>query len=82
MDEIEIRNAKCVQVEIPIGRRRRRPVDGCVPTVARFCDCKVWLVRGVTSDPDQPDFDWTRSGSRYVFFGFEITLRSPPTFTP
>ena len=48
MDEIEIRTARCVQVEVPLGGRRRRPIDGCVPTIARFCDCKLWLARAAT----------------------------------
>jgi Protein of unknown function (DUF2786) len=71
MNEIEIRTARCVQVEVPLGGQRRRPIDGCVPTIARFCDCKVWLARAATPDPETPDFDPTRPGSRYVFFGFE-----------
>jgi hypothetical protein len=58
MEEIELREARCVQVEVPLGSRKRRPIDGCVPAIARFCDCKVWLKR----DPD---------GLGYVFFGFE-----------
>lgn len=58
MEEIDIRAARCVQVEVPLSGRQRRPIDGCVPAIARFCDCKVWLAR----DGDQP---------RYVFFGFE-----------
>ena len=28
------------------GGQRRRPVDGCVVAIARFCDCKFWLTRG------------------------------------
>lgn len=71
MDEIEIRTARCVQVEVPLGGRRRRPIDGCVPTIARFCDCKVWLARATAPNPEQPEFDPTRPTSRYVFFGFE-----------
>jgi hypothetical protein len=71
MDEIEIRTARCVQAEVPLGGRRRRPIDGCVATIARFCDCKVWLARAATADPEQPGFDPSRSGGRYVFFGFE-----------
>jgi hypothetical protein len=71
MDEIEIRTARCVQVEVPLGGRRRRPIDGCVPTIARFCDCKVWLARAAARDLEQSDVDRTRLGSRYVFFGFE-----------
>jgi hypothetical protein len=69
MDEIEIRAARCVQAEVPLGCRRRRPIDGCVPAIARFCDCKVWLARAAA--PEQPGFDPKRLDSRYVFFGFE-----------
>ena len=71
MDEIEVRTARCVQAEVPLGGRRRRPIDGCVPAIARFCDCKVWIARAARQDPDDPAFDWTSPGSRYVFFGFE-----------
>jgi Protein of unknown function (DUF2786) len=70
MDEIEVREARCVQAEVPMGGRRRRPIDACVPAIARFCDCKVWLARDVRPKPDD-DFDWTQPGGRYVFFGFE-----------
>lgn len=58
MDEVELREARCVQLEVPLAGQRRRPVDACVPAIARFCDCKVWLAR----DP---------AGARYVFFGLE-----------
>ncbi|ONG56255.1 hypothetical protein BKE38_06280 [Pseudoroseomonas deserti] len=58
MEEIDIRAARCVQVEVPLAGRQRRPIDGCVPAIARFCDCKVWLTR----EEDRP---------RYIFFGFE-----------
>lgn len=71
MDEIEMRESRCVQAEVPLGGRRRRPIDVCVPTIARFCDCKVWLARAASPDPDNDTFDWTRPGTRYVFFGFE-----------
>lgn len=57
MDEIELRETRCVQMEVPSGARRRRAIDGCVPAIARFCDCKVWLSRG-------------EAESAYVFFGF------------
>jgi hypothetical protein len=67
MDEIEVRTARCVQAEVPLGGRRRRPIDGCVPAIARLCDCKVWLARAARQDPDGP----AGPGSRYVFFGFE-----------
>jgi uncharacterized protein DUF2786 len=58
MEEVDVRAARCQQVEIPIGGQRRRPIDGCVPAIARFCDCKVWLSRG-------------EQEAGYVFFGFE-----------
>ncbi|WP_426954374.1 DUF7168 domain-containing protein [Muricoccus radiodurans] len=58
MEEVDLRAEPCVQVEVPLPGRQRRPIDGCVPAIARFCDCKVWLAR----DEDR---------SRYVFFGFE-----------
>ena len=43
MEEIDVREALCVRVEVPIGGRQRRPIDGCVTSIARFCDCKVWI---------------------------------------
>ena len=58
MDEIEVREQQCVQVEVRIGGQRRRPVDCCVTAIARFCDCKVWFSRD-------------ELGVSYVFFGFE-----------
>jgi len=38
MEEIDIREERCVQVEVPIGGKRRRPIDGCIvvtPPVAQ-----------------------------------------------
>ncbi len=58
MEEVDVRQEPCVQVEVAIGGRRRRPIDACVPALARFCDCKVWLARG-------------EAETHYVFFGFE-----------
>jgi hypothetical protein len=57
-DEIDIREERCVQLEVPIGGQRRRPIDDCVTSIARFCDCKVWISR----DNAVPS---------YVFFGFD-----------
>jgi hypothetical protein len=58
MEEIDVREQRCVQIEVPIGGKRRRPIDGCVTAIARFCDCKVWVSR----DAVLPS---------YVFFGFD-----------
>lgn len=57
MQEIDLREEPCVQVEVPIGGRRRRPIDLCTPAIARFCDCRVWLARA-------------EAAAHYVFFGF------------
>ena len=69
MDEIEIRASRCVQRDVPLGGKRRRPIDGCVPAIARFCDCKVWLAHA--GDEHDVASGRTLSGKRYVFFGFE-----------
>ncbi|MBN9560507.1 MAG: DUF2786 domain-containing protein [Alphaproteobacteria bacterium] len=58
MEEVDVRQEPCVQVEVSIGGQRRRPIDVCVPAIARFCDCKVWLTR-------------VEQQASYVFFGFE-----------
>jgi hypothetical protein len=58
MDEIDVREEQCVQIAVPIGGKQRRPIDGCVTAIARFCDCKVWVSRDDTTPS-------------YVFFGFE-----------
>ena len=58
MEQVDLRDMPCVQVQVFTGSQRRRPIDGCVVAIARFCDCKVWLTRG--------DF-----GVSYIFFGFE-----------
>jgi hypothetical protein len=72
MDEIEVRSARCVQAEVSIGGQRRRPIDGCVPAIARLCDCKVWLARAAPPDPAEAG---ARPAGRYVFFGFETDTR-------
>lgn len=58
MDEIDIREEACVTRAVTLRGRQRRPVDGCIPAIARFCDCRVWLHRDT-------------AGARYMFFGFE-----------
>jgi hypothetical protein len=69
MDEIEVRAARCVEVEVSIGGKRRRPIDGCVPAIARFCDCKVWLAHAVEGVPNGNGA--SARPRRYIFFGFE-----------
>jgi Protein of unknown function (DUF2786) len=45
MEEIDVREERCIHVEVPIGGKRRRPIDACVTAIARFCDCKVRVSR-------------------------------------
>jgi hypothetical protein len=71
MDEIEVRSARCVQVEVELGSRRRRPIDGAVPAIARFCDCKVWLAPAPRASAGDSEREQPRPGIRYIFFGFE-----------
>jgi hypothetical protein len=57
LGEIEMRERPCEGVGVDTGRKRRAPIDECAPTVAHFCDCKMW-------------FEKSPSGSlRFVFFG-------------
>lgn len=61
MEEIDLRETPCVQIEVFSGGQRRRPIDAAIPSIARFCDCKVWLTR-------------TEQGVSYMFFGFETDV--------
>lgn len=58
MEQVDLRETPYIQLEVHAGGQRRRPVDGCVVAIARFCDCKVWLTRG-------------ELGVTYIFFGLE-----------
>ena len=62
MNEVDLRDAACLLARVPAGGKRRRPVDTCVPAIARFCCCKVWLEREDDGD------------AHYVFFGFETDV--------
>jgi hypothetical protein len=61
MAEVDLRAARCVTREGPLAGRQRRPIDACVPAIARFCDCRVWLSRE----------GGEQAAGAYVFFGFE-----------
>jgi Protein of unknown function (DUF2786) len=53
MDAIELRTARCVQVAVPIGGRRRRPMDGCVPARPR---CRTSSQHGTCSRLTNPSY--------------------------
>ncbi|MGB5084187.1 MAG: DUF2786 domain-containing protein [Methylocystis silviterrae] len=64
LGEVEMRDQACEGVGVDTGRRRRAPLDECVPTIALFCDCKVWV-------------ETAASGAiRYVFFGMPADVEA------
>jgi len=64
LGEVEIREQACEGVGIETGRRRRAPVDDCVPTLGAFCDCKVWSEKVANG------------AIRYVFFGLPADVKA------
>jgi hypothetical protein len=64
LSELELRQTACEGVGVETGRRRSGPIDDCVPTVAAFCDCRVWGEK-------------TKEGLlRYVFFGLPADVEA------
>lgn len=64
LGEVEMRDQACEGVGVDTGRRRRAPLDECVPAIALFCDCKVWV-------------ETAASGAiRYVFFGMPADVEA------
>jgi hypothetical protein len=57
LSELDFRAQPCDGVGIQTNRRRFAPIDSCVPGIAAFFDCRVWVeqARG--------------KALRYVFFG-------------
>ncbi len=64
LDEISVRRSDCEGVSVSTGRRRRAPVDSCVPAIATFCDCRVWSEEG------------DNGALRYVFFGMKADVEA------
>lgn len=61
MDQVFLGESKCITGRITTGQKNRHPVDGCVVTIAEFCDCRVW-------------FNRTNGASEYCFFGIETDV--------
>lgn len=57
LSEIELKDQTCEGFGVDTGRKRAGPIDSCIPSVATFCDCRVWI-------ETQPD-----DTLRYLFFG-------------
>lgn len=64
LNEIELRNQACEGFGVDTERRRRSAFDECIPSLAAFCDCKVWSEKA-------------RTGTlRYVFFGLPADVEA------
>jgi hypothetical protein len=64
LDEIELRNQICEGFGVDTERRRRNAFDEFIPSIAGFCDCKVW-------------YEKTPTGAiRYVFFGLPADVEA------
>lgn len=57
LSELEMKAQPCEGIGVQTSRRRMAPIDGCIPTVAAFCDCRVWVER------------LEGKGLRYIYFG-------------
>lgn len=68
MDEVQLRASPCVQKAVPLAGKRRGSLDTCVPAIARFCHCIVWLEDG------GGDASAGQSTKRYVYFGTEADV--------
>ena len=57
LSEVELQDQSCEGFGVGTGRRRFGPIDGCIPAVGEFCDCRVWSETAADGE------------IRYVFFG-------------
>jgi hypothetical protein len=64
LSEIEMRKQTCEGFGFDTGRRKREPSDNCIPAIAGFCDCRVWLETSATGS------------IRHVFFGLPADVEA------
>jgi hypothetical protein len=57
LTDVEIRREICERAEYETWRKKSIPLDGCIPAIADFADCRVWQERNPFGE------------CRYVFFG-------------
>lgn len=57
LTDIEIRQDICERVEYETWRKNGIPLDGCIPAIADFADCRVWREKNPFGE------------NRYIFFG-------------
>jgi hypothetical protein len=73
MDEVQLRASTCIQNAVPMAGKRRGPIDGCVPAIARFCHCIVWVEDSEAAAPSPTSA--RPSVKRYVYFGLEADVQ-------
>jgi hypothetical protein len=64
LSEVEMRDQTCRGFGVDTGRKRRAPIDDCMPVVGFFCDCKVWGETGAANT------------IRFVFFGLPADVEA------
>lgn len=64
LSEVDMRDQACQSFGVDTGRKRRAPVDECMPVVGLFCDCKVWGETG------------KEGAIRFVFFGLPADVEA------
>jgi len=62
LSELDFRAQPCDGVGIQTSRRRFAPIDSCIPGIATFFDCRVWVEQGKGAP------------LRYVFFGLRADV--------
>jgi Protein of unknown function (DUF2786) len=64
LSELDLRRQACEGIGIETGRKRRGPIDDCIPHIAQFFDCRAWA-------------EHTASGTlRYIFFGMKSDVQA------
>ena len=62
LGELDFRAQPCEGIGIQTDRRRFAPIDSCVPMIAAFFDCRVWVENA------------KGTALRYVFFGLRADV--------
>ena len=62
LTDVEIRQEVCERAEYETWRKQSIPLDGCIPAIAEFTDCRVWREKN------------PRGEFRFVFFGLQADV--------
>jgi hypothetical protein len=64
LSELDLRRQRCEGVGVDTGRRRRAPIDDCMPTIAWFFNSRTWSELGADGE------------IRYIFFGMPADVQA------